>query len=79
MLVIVKNNDINQAIRKLKKKVFNEGIIKELRRRESFEKPSLKRKRKKAEAIKRAKKKQFENYVMIGLLPEPEKKIKKPR
>ena len=56
-LVIVKNNDVNRAMRKLKKTMQQEKIIQEYRERQYFEKPSLKRKRAKATAEKRWKKK----------------------
>lgn len=58
--VKVKNNDVNRALKKLKKLMQQEGIFQELRKRESFEKPSLKRKREKAQAVKRWQKKQAE-------------------
>lgn len=51
--ILVKNNDIGRALRKLKKKMQVEKIFQELKMRESFEKPSLKRKRKRAAAVKR--------------------------
>lgn len=53
LVVQVHNNDIGRALRKLKKKVNNEGVLKELREREFYEKPSLKRKKAKAAARKR--------------------------
>lgn len=53
LVVTVYNNDINKALRKLKKKVNNEGVLKELRERQYYEKPSLKRKKAKAAARKR--------------------------
>lgn len=53
MVVNVVNNDVNRALRKLKKMVNNEGILKELRERQHYEKPSLKRKKAKAAARKR--------------------------
>lgn len=53
MAVEVRNNDVNRALRKLKKMMNNEGIFKELRDREHYEKPSLKRKKEKAAARKR--------------------------
>jgi len=53
MVVTVYNNDITKAVRKLKKKGNNEGILKEIREREHYEKPSLKRKKAKAAARKR--------------------------
>ena len=51
--VIVKNNNVDRASRTLKKKLQKEGLLKELKQRQYFEKPSAKRKRKKAEGIKR--------------------------
>jgi small subunit ribosomal protein S21 len=46
--VEVRNGDFNFALRKFKKKVAEDGILQELRNREFFEKPSLKRKKAKA-------------------------------
>ena len=56
MLVVVHNNDVNSAVKKLKKKMFDEGIIRELRERRFYESPSQKRRRKHAEAVRRNKK-----------------------
>ena len=60
LTVRVKNNDVNKALRKLKKLMQQEGIFQELRKREAYEPPSLKKKREKAQAVKRWKKKQAE-------------------
>ena len=54
--IYVKNNDVGRAMRKLKKMMQQEKVFQEIRDREFFEKPSLKRKRAKASAIKRWKK-----------------------
>ena len=51
--VIVKNGNVDRASRTLKKKLQKEGVLKELKQRQYFEKPSVKRARKKAEGIKR--------------------------
>ena len=51
--VVVKNGNVDRAMRTLKKKLQKEGLLKELKQRQFFEKPSAKRKRKKAEGIKR--------------------------
>ena len=56
--VEVHNNDVNKALRKLKKVVQAEGIFQTLRERERFEKPSVKRKKQQARAVKRWQKKQ---------------------
>lgn len=46
--VEVRNNDVNFALRKFKKKVQEDGILQELRERQHFTKPSEKRKKAKA-------------------------------
>jgi len=51
------NGDVEKAIRVLKRKVQRDGLQKELRRRRFHEKPSIKKKRKQAEAAKRKRKK----------------------
>ena len=53
MQVVVKNGNVERAMRTLKKKLQKEGLLRELKQKQYFEKPSAKRKRKKAEAIKR--------------------------
>jgi len=53
MQVLVKNGNVERAMRTLKKKLQKEGLLKELKQKQYFEKPSAKRKRKKAEGIKR--------------------------
>ena len=50
---MVKNGNVDRAMRKLKKKLQKEGLLKELKQRQYFEKPSAKKARKKAEGIKR--------------------------
>lgn len=54
--VIVRDNDVDQALRALKKKMQREGIYREMKRRRHYEKPSEKRAREKAAAIRRARK-----------------------
>ena len=51
--VLVRNNNVEKAIRQLKKKMLKEGIIKEIKRRQYYEKPSLKRQREHKENLKR--------------------------
>ena len=53
LYVEVHNNDVNRAMRKLKKMINSEGILKDLRDKEYYEKPSLKKKKAKAMARKR--------------------------
>ena len=54
--VVVYNNDVNQALKILKTKIANEGILQELKRRRAAEKPSEKKRRKHREALKRNRK-----------------------
>ena len=54
--VHVRDNNVDQALRALKKKMQREGIYREMKLRRSFEKPSERRAREKAEAIRRYRK-----------------------
>ena len=56
MDVQVKNNDVDFALRLLKKKVLKAGMIRELKRRQYYEKPSERRRRQKRAGIKNARK-----------------------
>jgi small subunit ribosomal protein S21 len=54
--VIVRDNNVDQALKALKKKMQREGIFREMKLRRHFEKPSEKKAREGAEAIRRARK-----------------------
>ena len=54
----VRNNNVEKALRVLKKKLLKDGVMKELRERQYFSKPSLKKREKKKENIRRLKKEQ---------------------
>ena len=54
--VTVRDNNVDQALRVLKKKLQREGVFREMKRRRAYEKPSEKRARKAGEAIRRARK-----------------------
>jgi small subunit ribosomal protein S21 len=54
--VFVRDNNVDQALRVLKKKMQREGMFREMKLRRSYEKPSEKRVRQKAEAVRRARK-----------------------
>ena len=56
MRVFVRDNNVDQALRALKKKLQREGIFREIKLRRSFEKPSEKRVREGSEAVRRARK-----------------------
>jgi len=51
--VSVRDNNVDQALRVLKKKMQREGIFREMKMRRDFEKPSEKKKREKAESVRR--------------------------
>ena len=54
--VIVRDNNVDQALKALKKKMQREGVFREMKLRRNFEKPSEKKAREKAEAVRRARK-----------------------
>ena len=51
--VQVRNNNVEKAIRVLKKKIQKDGLMRELRQRQYYEKPTLKRQRKLKESLRR--------------------------
>ena len=53
--VIVKDNNVEQALRIFKRKILKSGLLKEYRAKQVYEKPSEKRQRKKKEGIANAK------------------------
>ena len=54
--IYVRQNNVDQALRALKKKLQREGVFREMKLRQAYEKPSEKKAREKAEAIRRARK-----------------------
>ncbi|HMS45184.1 MAG TPA: 30S ribosomal protein S21 [Alphaproteobacteria bacterium] len=56
MQVIVRDNNVDQALRVLKKKLQREGVFREIKLRRNFEKPSERRTREKSEAVRRYRK-----------------------
>jgi small subunit ribosomal protein S21 len=67
--VVVRDNNIDQALKALKKKMQREGVFREMKLRNHYEKPSEKRAREKAEAIRRARKLARKRAQREGLLP----------
>ena len=59
--VTVKDNNLEQALRNLKKKMKREGLYREMKLRKHYEKPSVKKAREKTESIRRFKKLQRKN------------------
>jgi small subunit ribosomal protein S21 len=56
MQVSVRDNNVDQALRALKKKLQREGVFREMRLKEQFEKPSVRKAREKKESISRQRK-----------------------
>ena len=69
MQVFVRDNNVEQALKALKRKMQREGIFREMRRRKAYEKPSERRTREKAEAIRRARKAARKQAQRDGLIP----------
>ena len=69
MLVQVRDNNVDQALKALKKKMQREGIFREMKLRNYYEKPSEKRVREQAEAVRRARKLARKKAQREGLLP----------
>jgi small subunit ribosomal protein S21 len=54
--VLVRDNNVDQALKALKKKMQREGVFREMKMRRHYEKPSERRAREKAEAVRRTRK-----------------------
>ena len=67
--VLVRDNNVDQALKVLKKRMQREGIFREMKLRSHYEKPSEKKTREKAEAIRRARKLARKKMQREGLLP----------
>jgi small subunit ribosomal protein S21 len=74
MQVLVRDNNVEQALRVLKKKLQREGVFREMKARRAYEKPSEKRVREKSEAVRRTRKAARKQAQREGLLPPPKKK-----
>ena len=75
MQVLVRDNNVDQALRVLKKKMQREGVFREMKKRRFFEQPSERATREKAEAIRRRRKLARKQAVRDGLIAAPKKKI----
>ena len=74
MQVLVRDNNVEQALRVLKKKLQREGVFRDMKLRRAYEKPSERRIRERAEAIRRARKLARKKLQREGLLPAPKPK-----
>lgn len=75
MQVFVRDNNIDQALRVLKKKMQRDGVFREMKQRRSCEKPSERKTRERSEAIRRARKLARKKAQREGLIPPDKKKL----
>ena len=75
MQVFVRDNNVEQALRVLKKKMQREGVFREMRRRRFYEKPSEQTARKKSDAVRRMRKLARKQAIRDGLIAAPKKRI----
>jgi len=73
--VLVRDNNVDQALRVLKKKMQREGVFREMRKRRYFEKPSERTAREKAESVRRRRKLARKQAIRDGLIAAPKKRI----
>jgi small subunit ribosomal protein S21 len=76
--VLVRDNNVDQAMRVLKKKLQREGFFRELRRKKFYEKPSERKAREKSEAMRRTRKQARKQLQREGLLPPPKPRKLRP-
>ena len=74
MQVFVRDNNVEQALRVLKKKMQREGTFREMKRRRFYEKPSERQVREKAEAVRRVRKAARKKAIRDGLIAAPKKR-----
>ncbi len=74
--IFVRDNNVDQALKALKKKMQREGSFREMKRHVHYEKPSEKRARQKAEAIRRARKLARKRAQREGLIAAPKKPVR---
>ncbi len=74
MQVLVRDNNVDQALRVLKKKLQREGVFREMKRRRFYEKPSEKATREQNEAVRRARKLARKQAQREGLIAAPKPK-----
>ena len=74
MQVFVRDNNVDQALRVLKKKMQREGVFREMKRRRFYEKPSEQAAREKSEALRRTRKAARKKAIFDGSIQAPRKK-----
>jgi small subunit ribosomal protein S21 len=75
--VFVRDNNVDQALRALKKKLQREGVFREMKLRKHYEKPSERKVREKAEAVRRARKLARKKLQREGLLPPTKRRVER--
>jgi small subunit ribosomal protein S21 len=73
--IYVRDNNVDQALKVLKKRMQREGLFREMKRRRFYEKPSERAARERSEAIRRVRKLKRKQAQREGLLPMPKKKV----
>ncbi|MBK8083962.1 MAG: 30S ribosomal protein S21 [Devosia sp.] len=76
MQVLVRDNNVEQALRVLKKRLQREGVFREMKLRKYYEKPSEARVRQKAEAVRRSRKTARKQAIREGLIAEPKRQLR---
>lgn len=71
--VLVRDNNVEQALRVLKKRMQREGVFREMKQRRFYEKPSEKRTRESAEAVRRSRKAARKTAIREGLIAAPKR------
>ena len=74
MQIYVRDNNVEQALKVLKKRMQREGLFREMKRRRFYEKPSERAARERSEAIRRIRKLKRKQAQREGLLPMPKRK-----
>ena len=74
MQVLVRDNNIDQALKVLKKRLQREGVFREMKLRSHYEKPSQKRARQASEAVRRSRKAARKTAIREGLIAAPVRK-----
>ena len=77
--VLVRDNNVDQALRVLKKRLQREGVFREMKLRKYYEKPSEKRVREAAEAVRRSRKAARKTAIREGLIAAPKRPERAPR
>jgi len=67
--ILVRDNNVDQALKVLKKKLQREGVFREMKLRNYYEKPSEKKARESSEAVRRTRKLARKLAQREGLLP----------